>query len=435
MVSTVSTGFTFSQSGSNYAWTSNTFFEVTITQAADYLLVNAFPDAFSNNLGSIWVRKIQITETPPPSSFTLSSSTPSLTCGATTPVTYTVNNGNNTTGITGYNWNLGATPNGWLYNGNPAPATVTTGATINTLTLTPDCGKVLSSISATVAANGANYNTNSASISILQPSYSISGSNSICSASTNYTINGLVCNSSIAWSSPPAGLATLSSLTTSPTTLTYGGTSGSFSLTANVTSCGVQTPVTLPVHVGPYSVADYVLSGNNGSIYWCPNQTMSFGVSGANGVNGATGTNYTWSLPTGFTVVYNGGSYVAIKAPSSTYPPTGSLSVNFTEPCGTTVTKSVFLAYSSSACGSSSPYTVSPNPASSYLTISCISLQNNCNIAAVQITNLGGTVLSSNSWNNTNQTVQVPVYFLSPGTYIARTYNGTQWYANQFIKQ
>lgn len=379
---------------------------------------------------TIEIKKITITETPPAASFNVTSSPTTITCGTATPVTFTVNNGAGTIGITGYNWGLGATPNGWLLpNGTAAPATYSTG-TANTLTLTPVCGKALSSVSATVIAGGTNYNTNNAgTVSIAQPFFSISGSSAFCSGSTAYTINGLPCNASIAWAAPASGFGSLSSLTTSPTTLTYGGTSGTFTLTANVTSCAATTPVTLPVHVGAYTVSDYTLSGNNGSTNWCPNQTISFGLSGAGS------SNYSWTIPTGWSIVYNSNvNYIAIRSPASSNPPTGTLSVSFTEPCGTTLTKNIFLTYNSSAC-TTSPYTLSPNPASSYLTIACTSLQTYCNIAAVQITDLYGNVLSSQSWPYTNQSVQMSVSFLQNGNYIAKTYDGTQWYSNQFIVQ
>lgn len=398
--------------------------------AQGYLYIGGFLQ-YINGTATSWIliKKITITESAPAASFSISSSISSLTCGATTPVTFTVNNGAGTTGITGYTWNLGATPNGWLLpDGSAAPQTYSTGTT-NTLTLTPNCGKALSAVSSTVTANGINYNTNnSSSVSISQPSFSISGNSSLCSGNTSYTINGLPCNSTIAWTAPPSNLGSLSSLTTSPTTLTYGGTSGNFTLTANVTSCGATTPVTFPVHVGAYTSSDYTLSGNNGSMYWCPNQNITFTVSGTGS------SNYNWTLPTGWTMNYNGGSYVSIKAPSSSNPSTGTLTVSFTEPCGTVITLNKFLAYSSSAC-TSSPYTVSPNPASSTITIACASLQTYCNIAAVQITDLYGTVKSSQSWPYTNQQVQMSVSFLTNGTYIAKIYDGTQWYSNQFIVQ
>ncbi|MBI1780791.1 MAG: hypothetical protein HYR66_05420 [Sphingobacteriales bacterium] len=418
------TNSTFANADTNYVYD-----YPSLSSQQAYLMIAAIPPAASV-YQTVLIRRIKIEETPPAASFSISPSISSMSCGATAPITFTINNNASTPGITGYTWNIGATPNGWIYNGNPAPASIPITATsLSPLALTPDCGKTLSSVSATVTANTNNYNTsNSATVSITQPTYSIIGNSSLCSGNTNYTLNGLVCNSSIAWTAPPSNLGTLSSLTTSPTTLTFGGTSGNFTLTANITSCGVATPVTLPVHVGAYTSSDYTLSGNNGSMYWCPNQTISFSVSGAGS------SNYNWTPPTGWTIVYNGGSYVAIKAPSSPNPPTGTLSVSFTEPCGTTITLNKFLAYSSSAC-TTSPYTVTPNPASSYITIACASLQTYCNISAVQITDMYGTVLSSASWPYTNQSVQMPVYFLQNGTYIARTYSGTQWYSNTFMVQ
>lgn len=402
-----------------------------------YMMIAAVPPAGSV-YQTILIRKITIEETPPAASFSIASSVSTLACGATTPVTFTVNNNAGTTGITGYTWNIGTVPNGWIYSGNPAPATITTGAGVNTLTLTPDCGKTLKSVSATVAANGNNYNTtNAAGVSLTQPTYSITGNSSLCSGQTNYTLNGAVCGSSIAWTAPPSNLGTLSSLTTPTTTLTYGGTSGNISLTANVTSCGVTSPVTLPVRVGAYTSSDYTMSystsqgsGTSQPLYWCPNQSFSLSISGAGG------SNYVWNIPTGFTIITQGSNYIVLRAPTTGYPPTTTFSVTFNEPCGTIITKSMFAVYSSPICSAgSNPYTITPNPASSYITIACASLQTYCNIAAVQITDLYGNVKSSQSWPYTNQQVQMPVYFLTSGTYIAKIYSGTQWYSVQFVKQ
>lgn len=248
---------------------------------------------------------------------------------------------------------------------------------------------------------------------------------------TTYTINGVTCNSSISWTAPPSNLGSLSTLTSSPTTLTYGGTSGNFNLSANVTSCGVTQPVSMPVHVGAYTSSDYSMSWNNGTPpYYCLNKTITFTLSGP------PGSNYSWSWPTGWSSVYNGSYYVVLRSPSTSYPPTGSVTVNFTDPCGSPISRSFAVAYNGNICGTpNSPYTISPNPASSTITISCVSLQTYCNIAAVQITDIYGAVKSSQSWSYTNQQVQMPIGFLPNGTYIAKIYSGTQWYSNQFIVQ
>lgn len=399
-----------------------------------YLMIAAIPPAGSV-LQTILIRKIKIEELPPAASFSISSSVSSLACGATTPVTFTINNNNNTPGITGYTWDLGTTPNGWLYNGIPAPASIPiTSTSLSPLLLTPDCGKTLSNVSATVTANGNNYNTtNSANNLITQPTYSITGSSSLCSGATSYTLNGTVCNSTILWTAPPSNLGTLSSLTTSPTTLTYGGTSGSFTLTANVTSCGLSTPVTLPVHVGPYTASDYTLTGGGSAtqpLYWCPNQTYAFAVNGQ-------GSNYQWTIPTGWTINYQSNYLCVIKAPASTSPPTGTVSVSFTEPCGSTITKSFFTAYSSSACTGTDPrFTFSPNPAPYYLNVAVASgYIGTVTIKRIQIihTTTWLTYFDQSYGSGVNS-AYITTSSFPTGTYSLRIFDGSTWATYQFIK-
>lgn len=178
------------------------------------------------------------------------------------------------------------------------------------------------------------------------------------------------------------------------------------------------------IDVVPFTSSDYALVGNNGSMYWCPNQTTSFSVSG----QGAT--NYNWSLPTAWTMINNGGSYIVVRAPSSTYPPTGTLSVTVTEPCGTLIAINKFLAYSSSACSPSIPYTLYPSPASTYVNIEVTNSQTN--IAAVQITDMYGNILINNQYSGNYTGVQIGVYALQNGPKIAKIYSGAQWYSIQF---
>lgn len=420
------------------------YFDYTFTYSAlpiaqGFLYIGGFLP-YINGTATSWIliKKVTITESAPAASFSISSSTSSLTCGSTTPVTFTINNNASTPGITGYTWNLGATPNGWLYNGSPAPASIPIiSTTLSPLVLTPDCGRALSSISATVTANGVNYNTsNSSTVSISQPTYSITGASSLCSGNTNYTLNGLVCNSSIAWTPPSASLGSLSTLTASPTTLTYGGTSGNFTLTANVTSCGVTTPVTLPVHVGAYTSSDYTMSGGNSTtqpLYWCPNQTYGFSVSPNNG------SNYVWTIPTGWTPGAPGGpSYVkVIKAPPSSSPPTGTVSVSFTEPCGTTITKSFFAAYSSSACNGTDPrFTYSPNPAPNYIYVSVASgYTSTVLIKRIQIVGVTTSItVFDQSYGAGVLNAYITTSGFQTGNYFLRIYDGSVWAVYQFVR-
>lgn len=131
-----------------------------------FLMVAVIPTAGSGSSSqSVLIRKITIEETPPP--FNISATPPYMSCGSSSPVTFTINNPP-VTGITGYNWNLGSSNNNWLYNGNPAPPNIS--SSTNTLILTPVCGKVPNAVGGIVTLNGSNINTtNTASLSYYQP--------------------------------------------------------------------------------------------------------------------------------------------------------------------------------------------------------------------------------------------------------------------------
>jgi hypothetical protein len=53
---------------------------------------------------NIYIKKIKIIEIPPPPTFTLSSSTTSIDCNSTAPITFTITNVNNSPGTLTYNW-------------------------------------------------------------------------------------------------------------------------------------------------------------------------------------------------------------------------------------------------------------------------------------------------------------------------------------------
>ena len=395
-----------------------------------YLMIAAFLPGTNAEYQDVYIRTITIEESLN-IDFNLTPSSFPITCGSATSQNFAITP-NDVPGVT-YEWSLPSSNNGWLYSGSPAPQIIPS-TTSSTLSLTPVCGVTQQNVTATIKVNNVNYRAYSTNITSVSPSLSISGNSSLCSGSTNYTLNGLVCNSSITWTPPPSSLGSLSSLTASPTTLTYGGTSGSFTLTANVTSCGVTTPVTLPVHTGAYTGADYTFSCSatisGVPLYWCPNQTYTF-ILGGN-----PSTNHSWSLPTAWTMLGNSGGTAVIKSPSGTNPPTGTVSVNFTEPCGTGLSAGKSVIYNTNGCSGVGIYTVYPSPASTTITIACASLQTYCNISSVDIIDaLSGAVLSSQSWPYTNQQVQMNVSFMGNGPKIARIYSGSAWYSVTFNVQ
>lgn len=417
------------QINNSSAQTFNVIQNFTPTTNYSFFTILAYGDLIADEV-NVNIKKITINETHP---FSLSPNTIDIPCGNVVTQTFTVNNATNAPGVTNYTWNLGAN-NGWLFNNAPAPSTISTG-TSNTLTLTPDCGKALSNVTATVTVGGINYNTNTAAISVSQPGYTISGASSICSGSSSYSVNGLVCNSTVVWTSPPSNLATLSSLATSSTTLTVTGNSGDFTLTANVTSCGVTTPVTLPVKVGGFTASDYTLTAGGSStqpLLWCSGRTYSFAIGGPNP------SNIAWTPPTGWTITYNGGSYCVMRAPAGSTPPSDAVTVTLNEPCGTQVTKTFQTAFSTSACTGTDPrFTFSPNPAPTFLNVSVASgfRTSGVTIRRIQVVRVatGLTVTDTNYTNGVlDATIVTSGY--APGSYTLRVFDGTIWAAYQFLK-
>lgn len=266
-------------------------FTMTGNNIYPYLIVWVSGGRSNLSLDALSISQISITQTPV-ASFTISSSITSMTCGATNPVTFTINNNGGTTGITGYTWNIGTTPNGWLYNGSPAPATIST--TGNTLQLTPDCGKALSSVSATVAVGSNNYNTsNSAGISIIQPSYSISGNSVICSGSAVYSIFPTPsCNSSVSWQSSNTNIATVTSSGNSATVTKVGV--GSVTLTATISNaCGnTLPPVTKSIQLGDQGISSINLSWLSS----CYGNSQSVQL---DAIPSSAGTNWKWTVGSG----------------------------------------------------------------------------------------------------------------------------------------
>lgn len=199
------------------------------------LEISAFPET-NGGTKTVRIRKIRIVETAPATSFTLTPSSANISCGSTTPITFTATGSNIPSGATvSYSWNFGTGSNGWLYNGNPAPQTISTGTT-NTLTLTPVCGATQSSVSATATVNSTNYITNASAVSVIAPSLTIQGSTSFCSGTSVYNLVGTIpCNAAVSWTASPAGIVSLSPSGSSATATQVGD--GIATLTATINAC------------------------------------------------------------------------------------------------------------------------------------------------------------------------------------------------------
>jgi hypothetical protein len=305
------TNSSFSTSDTNYV-----FDYVSLSAAQNYLMIAAIPPAGSV-YQTILIRRIKVEEFPPTATFTLSPSSHSVTCGFSTAQTFTVTNVYSTPNVTNYSWNLGSSNNGWLHNGNPAGQTISTGTT-NTLTLTPVCGASLSnSIGVTVTAGGNNYQTNTAAISLTNPTLSINGSNNFCTGTSNYSINNLPCNASVSWSASPSGVVSLSCTSCTSTTLTRVA-DGIVTLTATITktnacSSGTETKdLTITVgapkiYYGGTGVEAFNLTAQNfsygpgNSFSVCPSEFLVFSPYFPSGYTPPNITAHQWTISGSYT--------------------------------------------------------------------------------------------------------------------------------------
>ena len=179
-----------------------TQFTVAGNTINQYLVIWAFGG--NSSLDGLTISKIIIKQTPPPTPpFSITASQSSILCGNATAISFTANNSNNTAGITSYTWDLGGTNNGWQYQGNPAPAIITTNGTTPAINLTSTCGAKANNVSVTVNVGVSSYGPYTATITQSVPTPAIieaTGKTLLYSNTGNtYTVPNAPCSASIAW--------------------------------------------------------------------------------------------------------------------------------------------------------------------------------------------------------------------------------------------
>lgn len=404
-----------------YQYSSTTFldrqfpFSTALSAAFTTLEVSSIP-APNGGSNSLRIRKITIAETAPAANFTLSPTAVSVACGSSTTQTFTVTNDNNTQGVTSYEWNLGSANNGWLYNGIAAPQNIST--TTNTLTLTSaTCGTVLNNVSVTVRINNADYQSLIATASITMPSYSITGPSIICTPET-YTLNGnLPCNATVLWQATPSGIVTINSPNSTQTVVTK-YTAGDVTLSATITGCSSASEYQ-SIHAGGYSSGDYPVSG--------PDNTTcnSYVTYRTNQLAGAT--NYAWFYPSDWTYIDGLGTYtITLRTPSTATSDNYTVGVRVANSCdagGSYAIKNTFL---SSCDGVINSYSISPNPATSDVTVSSVAANKQTpqkTITAVNIYNQQGNLKKQQAFNKVKKAI-INVSNLPTGIYFIEIVDG-----------
>lgn len=435
----------------------NVLFYNSLSAAELNLAIAAIP---GNNSGleTILIRKITVEETPPPASFTITPQSVELACGSTNPLTFTINGTNVPVGATPtYNWFLGNVPNGWLYNGNEASQNISTGTT-NTITLTPVSGVTPKNITATVSIGSTNYHTDTSIISIIQPSV-ITGDSIFCSISDTFRIPNLPASATVSWSAIPSQIVQINSPDASQTTLTR-ETDGIITLTAIITAsvCGAIPPITRQIVVGKPVISGGTYSYNG---YPSPGQTTTKTL--VPFINNAWNTvcnqfravtdlqisdtsNVTWSditqnppLPLGYTWNQTGNNLSLAFIYSGRQ---AVLQIVASNTCG--VAQPVQYGFWSYDCnggggGGCNHYNISPNPASSFISITpsiivpCASNllgtspmeSGDYSIRSVRITDENGITKVQRQFGINTKNVRLNISTLRHGTYFVEISNGS----------
>lgn len=385
-----------------------------------YLVLAAVPET-----GAIYhhieIQSILITEIGP--FFALTPIPFAVSCGSTTPQTFSVTNQyTNPDGVT-YQWNMGAN-NGWQYNNSQAPATFTT--TTNSIDLTPAfCGTTMpGNFSVTVLINNIPYNTYTCPVTVNTPQLLVSGNPQICSGSPQtYSISNLPCNASVVWDESPSNLVT-PSVTGNNITLSYAA-DGQTVLTATVTggcagSSGIKVPITVTTGniTGYYNVSsNYVvqnqvpLSSGGGSVFLPKNQSVLFSLV----LTSPNLSSVSWSVSGNYSTYYYGSNFFnlyLVSPPNSNGSNNATVTLSASGPCGYSTNNYRFQAVTQ---GSFYSIVASPNPAKGTINVNVTTVPDTVTVIGSQqkmalTSNTTGITIMSLYDFNTNALVKQWTY-------------------------
>ena len=275
----------------------------------------------------------------------------------------------------------------------PAGATVTSGQGTNIVQVTYGAGFTGGPISvvASNACGSSPARSRNISLNILPASVAISGqATGLCGASgVSYTATGVVGAASYFWT-VPAGASIVGGQGTASISVDYTGAfaGGAISVVAQ-NGCGNGAARSLTVTGAPGQASPIV-----GSVGLCANQNYNYSVGTIAGAS-----IYTWTVPTGFTIVSGQGTKdVVVKAGAN--PATGlTISVRASNACGTGPIRSL-AGISITLCpriGDATSMNLSayPNPVSDLLNVSFTS-EKNQDVVVTMFDAAGRVVLAEN---------------------------------------
>jgi hypothetical protein len=380
------------------------------------------------------IGEITITEIAP--RFTLSPTSLTKECGQGLSRLFQVTDVNTVGGVTSYVWHLGPVPNGWVYNGQPAPDSITvTNLTAITLSADPCNSVAPSPVSVTVYRDALSYETDTAIVHASPLSATIGGPAQLCGGVVgNYSFNGaLPCGATVTWSLNAGDNGSLGSTTGDATTLTV---TGNVTLTAHISApCGSLT-VSKPIGYSGTAPAPF---GIYEEVFCQPGNIVQPGTFTAIPNSGEP---YTWSWTSG------NGTWHTISATTAEISqkfPVGSYTIMATtsNSCGSESSSTDFqIIRCATALSGAAKVVVSPNPASSTLVVSTASTSgaakkqaasDGWDIREVRLSDKMGNLLRKQLFPAGTSRATINVEGLKPDVYILQTGNGETFDAQQVI--
>jgi hypothetical protein len=402
---------------------------------------------------SIYIRKITIIATPATPLFSLSPSpTIEIPIGSSQTKVFTVNNVYNSPGTQSFMWNLGSASNGWIYQGNPAPQSITTNT--NSLTLTSSNCNTLNPVSVTPVLNSVNYPILSCSVTRPIPpidSFYISGPNEFCNNGT-YTIGGpSLCGATVNWSlgylnnDPNVGQL---SCTTCPITTINKINNGSVKLIGSITFpnsttytyeklIGVGSPVIRGWYNSPTNNIQPLNPSSKFQLNW---NDACYTTFISTNMDITANSNIVWEnagSSGGVTWYQNGSNLNFYFSDLNQY---AYFRVNATNTCGSNSYLYRFRSVSD-GCSNSSMLriSVSPNPANSYLNVSLTDLNDTKSIKEIKrikiIDKTGNQKLDINyNLIGKSDIKQIDISNLNPDVYSIIVFGNSGLKIEKFIK-
>lgn len=380
------------------------------------------------------IGEITITEIPP--RFTLSPLNLTKECGQGLSQLFQVTDVNSVGGITSYVWHLGPVPNGWLYNGQPAPdSIIVTNLTAITLSADPCSSVAPSPVSVTVYRDALSYATDTAFVQVSPLSATIDGPAQLCGGVVgNYSFNGaLPCGATVTWSLNAGDSGILGSTTGDATTLKV---NGNVTLTAHISvPCGNLT-VSKSI---AYSGTAPVPFGIDEEVFCQPGNIVQPSTFAAVPANSGP---YTWTWTSG------NGTWHTISATTAEISnkfPVGSYTITATtsNSCGSASdTINFHIIRCATALSDAAKVVVSPNPASSTLVVSTASASGAAkeqtagkgwDIREVRLSDKMGNLLRKQLFPAGTSRATIDVEGLKPDVYILQTGNGKTFEAQKVV--